>query len=334
MIDAYRPWGHLGALLPRIRPLRDWGILGCLGTEERSLGAWEQLVRVSHPYVRFLRINDPPSRYTQAAEERLAIRTGAFIQSGAAQDWIVDCNLFSTHNEIVSIADQFAAASPEHVVLDITSLPKRFFFPFLRRFLRHPNIQTLIVTYTLPQRYTSERLSEDPFAPDTLPTFGGAGYPPKQVRNLIVGLGFQPLGLPDMLEGSGADSIYVLFPYSDTPYIIQRVWEFARGVERDVAATLRRRVFVPPTDASEVFDYIMGMTAGGTEYSLLAPYGPKPMSLGMALAAHAADWPVQYTQPSVYHPDYSLGIRRGSDGMPLTYAYMIRTQGRNLYGLP
>jgi hypothetical protein len=56
----------------------------------------------------------------------------------------------------------------------------------------------------------------------------------------------------------------------------------------------------------------------------LAPFGPKPHTLGMALLAMKYDLAMHYTQPRVYHPDYSRGYGR-------TWAYVVKWNGRACY---
>lgn len=64
--------------------------------------------------------------------------------------------------------------------------------------------------------------------------------------------------------------------------------------------------------------------------ALLAPYGPKPMSVGMAIYATMTESPVYYTQPKIYHPDYSAGISI-LNGRPEIYTYCLKLGGRNLF---
>jgi len=77
-------------------------------------------------------------------------------------------------------------------------------------------------------------------------------------------------------------------------------------------------------DTSDAFDRICDITDNGKYTSVLAPYGPKPISLAIALFAIETGAPVYYTQPNYYSPDYSTGIKE-------TYAYWIKKDGINLY---
>jgi hypothetical protein len=51
----------------------------------------------------------------------------------------------------------------------------------------------------------------------------------------------------------------------------------------------------------------------------------------MAIFACKYNIPVYYTQPTIYHPDYSIGIQQ-MDGHPLILAYPIIANGVFIYG--
>ena len=59
----------------------------------------------------------------------------------------------------------------------------------------------------------------------------------------------------------------------------------------------------------------------------------KPMSVAMCIFAALTDSQVFYTQPTVYHPDYSFDIA-SRDGHPEIYTYCIRLEGRDLFSVP
>ena len=65
---------------------------------------------------------------------------------------------------------------------------------------------------------------------------------------------------------------------------------------------------------------------------VFAPYGTKSMSLAMCLYAcsHPENTDVCYTQPKSYNPQYSTGISM-VNGVPDTFAYCIRLDGKDFY---
>jgi hypothetical protein len=142
----------------------------------------------------------------------------------------------------------------------------------------------------------------------------------------IIGVGFVPLGLPDLLIGQYQNAeVKLLFPHPPGPPNYQRNWEFVRKiVDSYPRLSLNDMQRVHALDMSDAFDKICQITNKGAYKSILAPYGPKPVSLAMALYAIEEGSPVYYTQPSYYAADYSSGIKE-------TYAYWIVKTGTRLY---
>src|SRR5207253_2277212 len=133
---------------------------------------------------------------------------------------------------------------------------KRFFFPILRWLLMSGSVQTLIVTYAEPQGYTTEPLSEDPEPLAPLPLFTGQ-YPLPEVQAVVVGLGFQPLGLHEILQGSERARVYPLYAYPIQATDRRRVWQLMRSVSDAVPrGRLQAVTFVSPREVSDVFDYL------------------------------------------------------------------------------
>ncbi len=68
-----------------------------------------------------------------------------------------------------------------------------------------------------------------------------------------------------------------------------------------------------------------------SEFKLsFAPFGPKTFSVAMCLYAIQKDSAVYYPQPTVYHPDYSIGIKNNEPSEAVN-AYWIKQGGINLY---
>lgn len=80
------------------------------------------------------------------------------------------------------------------------------------------------------------------------------------------------------------------------------------------------------SDVSDVFNHILSITDNGREPAIFAPYGPKPLSIAMALFSSLTNSPVYYTQPKKYNPEYSKG--KGT-----VNAYVLKQNGKSLYEL-
>lgn len=332
-MGAYRPWGLLNWVLRRC-PVTQWALYGCLSPEERCLEAWSCLSREGKlGRTQLLRILDKPSRHSELAKVRREERTRDFSKGGGALGDIRDEGLTdASHHEIVSSIDNFIHLASPNIMLDVSSMPKRFFFPTLRQLLRAPEVQNLVVTYTVPEDHTSEPLAEGfgDWAP--LPLFTGERVQ-EQPEMLVVNVGFQPFGLLKQVEQAGSGlPIRLLFPFPAPAKAYRRSWEFVRRLQkhrRSSGYELHR------TDAREVgdaFDRLVSLTDGGLKRALLAPFGPKPISVAMCVFATLTGSPVYYTQPTIYHPDYAIGVSR-IDGCPETYAYCIRLNGSDYYDI-
>jgi hypothetical protein len=246
---------------------------------------------------------------------------------------ITEVNLLARFGDIVQFADEFLASSPESVALDISVLPKRFFFPILRRVLdRQPNVANVVVTYTRPLLYPPGPLSENPSDWDHIPLFASyPGYGKAAGNALVIGVGFEPLGLEAHVE-QGDLPVRLLLPFPSPAAASRRSWEFARLLQKNRKPEHVRVHRIHPLDPSDTFDRLVALTNRGASPVVLAPYGPKPMSLGMCLYARLTNSPVYYTQPTVYSPEYSVGVR-SEDGNPAVYGYLVRIHGRDVFEL-
>jgi hypothetical protein len=252
---------------------------------------------------------------------------------GSPSEGLVRWGLFAQHSTIVDVVEQFTAASESDVILDISTFPKKFFFPLVKLLLRSDRVKTLVATYSVPQKYFPGDLSEDPKPLAPLPLFGPEGFPDKPVDVAFVGVGFVPLGIVDMFQPSGRQAdVRLFFPFPVGPVEFRRNWEFIRYLEKSLPDSAKEPLRVPPLHVSDVFEHICSETANGEKAAMFAPYGPKPMSLAMCLYANLTGSPAYYTQPTVYHPEYSTGIRV-INGVQETYAYCLRIDGKDMFSI-
>jgi hypothetical protein len=332
-ILSQKPWGPLDWVVRKL-PGRRWSLLGCLGPEERSLAVWSYLrsASIGHRAV-FVDIAPSVSRYQSEHHQQMQARRGELQAIGVPSEPLVNIDLFANGSEIVAIADEFARTCGSHVILDVSSFPKRFFFAFVKRLLSSSSIESLVATYTLPLAYDPATLSEDhlPFA--HLPLFGPRGVPEPRVDVVIVGAGFMKLGLAELLEPyKQGVAIKTLLPFPPGLPSFHRNWEFIREMKSILPEALDFPMRIGAFDCPDTFQHLKEITNQGTINAILAPFGPKPMSLAFCLFAIATNSVVYYTQPTVYNPFYSTGIRWWN-GKLGSYAYCLRLNGRNLYSL-
>lgn len=330
----FRPWGPLRWLLSKLTATR-WDLLGCLATEERALAAWTFLKsHGSIKHVKLLEVHDehpqdsPHTRFFDGTERKLREKRDAFLAGGGSVADLETCYLGDIYGRFVDATDEFLKFAGKNVIIDISSLPKRVFFPAIRRVLQSREVRNIIVTYTIPAKYADDELVEDPQLWTYLPTFAPPDDEPDD-KLLIVGLGYEPLGIRHASEGKG---LHLLFPFPSLPPGIRRNWDFVYELRGNPSPPIQR---VHIYDVPETFDRIRTITKRGGQYAILAPYGPKPVSLAMCLYAVAAGEATKppsvfYTQPRAYNPDYSSGVAE-EDGHPCTMGYCLRIQGRDLY---
>lgn len=322
-----RPWGPADWLLRRLPPSSQAPrLLGALAAEERCCSAPLLAHRAGIQRVHLLRVVDPPSPHSQ----------GAAARADERRRFLGDQGVPFTSREVPLLAsdDEIAAAffelidgpksSKVELWLDVTALPKRFFFLYLKLAVNNPRVRRLLAMYSQPAPggYTSEHLSENPGDVRPLPGFGPGVDSP---RRLVVALGFETLGLPQLL-GEYRDRQHrptMLLPFPPGQPYSRRIWETLRVFEGVADNIDVRRI--PALDAFDAYDQVAAATSHDPgRRAVLAPYGPKPISIGMCLYAIDSGSPVYYTQPRAYHPDYTRG-------MGPTYAYCLVLHGRKMW---
>lgn len=335
--DTMRPWGRWQWLWPKLPP-REWHLVGCVATEDRSLGLWNWFVRNQRAAnARMVWINDEIPFGDADLEAIKRQRLGVFFANGGASTQVSDVGLLARPSEFVSALGIEGSSGQTNVILDISSFPKRFFFFLVRELLSSSAVENLVVTYTVPSRYAAT-LAENPQPALALPGFVQDSYGTK-IDVGVVGIGYDPLGLSELLSEFEVASIRLLLPFPSSQESYRRnlaaVAELRRNNRSGAIGEPDR---LDPFDCSQCFDAIARMTQNGTLKSFLAPYGPKPMSLAMCLfsiasrAAHGKLVPVFYAQPRTYIPDYSAGISTVSNEKEI-YGYILKWEGGSMYKL-
>jgi hypothetical protein len=313
--------------------VKKWSLLGCLATEERCLGTWEILRgRAADRSSWFIEIDDPESRFTEQSRIAKNAREIDIASIGMPSEGIEHVALLARDSEIVSLIQHFIDIGSPSIILDMSCFPKRFFFPFVKRLLASTTVSDLLVAYTVPLEYHPGNLAEDHEPLAYLPLFGADRFPEPPVDVAFVGVGFTPLGISQLLEPySQSVPVKLLFPFPPGPPSFERNWKFIGELRKNLPpASVRAPIRVSAYDVPDTFSRIYSESEAGHKYAVFAPYGPKPTSLAMCLAAVSFNSPVLYTQPRAYNPAYSSGVKR-SGGGAVSYAYCIRLGGIDYY---
>ncbi len=325
----FRPWGELNWLFSKFSPIK-WNLIGCISFEDRCIGFHRVLSKYSIDKNLLFSININKDEIdAKKKQDAQNINKQYFLSSGVKSSHIIDVDLLGSVDYFLTIVKEFINKSNGNIILDITSFPKRFFFPILKRLINDASLLNLVVTYTKPEEYAKSDLSWDPSDWNHLPSFMSNDFRESKIDLAIIAVGFVPLGLPKLLIGNYIDAeVKLLFPHPPGPPHYQRNWEFVRKiVDSYPRVSLNEMPRVHATDTSDSFDKLCHLTNNGKYKSLLAPYGPKPVSLSMALFAIEKGIPVYYTQPNVYAFDYSTGTKE-------TFGYWIVKSGKSLYKVP
>ena len=330
----YRPWGAAEWVLSLSNP-KQWHFIGAIGTEDRSLCAWSHMQTLGViSSASFAQIHDADSeKYRERNRDAFVKRRNELVNNGGNLNSITTLNLMDELFQIAAFARK-AENTNSSVVLDITSLPKRFFFPILRFLVNNPNVHNLLVTYTSPECYADDApLYEDIESWKNLPGFGGTGN--SKPEHWIVSVGFLVESLRREIKDNPGHKVKILIPFPAPLAVLRRTWKSVAELEEGYENRHWFEKFrVDTLDMSAAFDRINSLANNPPKSLAFAPFGPKPTAAAMCLYALQRDSvsSVLYPQPTVYHPDYSKGVRNG-DPATAVCAYWIKHEGEFLYSV-
>lgn len=337
-----RPWGRADWLFQK-EPLvgKEWLVIGSVSTQQRCLSIFRHHRKtLSVKFAGCIEIvdNNAPPVFSADALTRRQINKNLIDQELALvqRDFVRFGLLDPIASLKLTVKNWVLSANTKNVIFDVSALPERFLFPTLRWLRDTKEIENLVVTYMLPESYTKDELAYNPGEWGQLPTFIGDGSQnARQLEKIIVGVGFIPFGLPELIKNTYQNpnkaDLSLIFPFPSSPQNIRRGWEFVRQIEVSLPLNDDAKICrVAANDLSGCFDRLQLITRKGTLPAIFAPYGPKPHSVAMCLQAINMEAEVYYTQPAYYHPEYSIGMAQ-SDGLTLGYAYAIKLNDVDLY---
>lgn len=335
----YRPWGSLHWLLDKL-PGRQWDLVCSLGPEERATACATRFPNAHQlRSATAIRLKSPNSRFSKETERLLAEQERAFLLgdgNGGTSRKAMLLELFCREEILIRYCRDAVNALGECVIIDISSLPKRVFFPLLTCLLQDCKARDVVVSYTIPTGYSGV-LSEDAEPWKPLPMYNPS---PDELgeRRLVIGVGYQTLHIASVLDEASynAHTVKLLFPFPSLQPGLEHNWSFVSKVDEALTG-------LPPGavvryhnhDASMAFDRLLSLSEDGRKHTVMAPFGPKPCSLAMCLFGIASrragrDVHIGYTQPRAYNPKYSVGVAE-RDGHAVILAYAVRLGGRDLY---
>lgn len=334
----FRPWGQFRQIM-QSQTNQGWALVSCASPETRCKTVFECMrdLNISGPQLVF-EIDDPLSVATQEIENKVSQNRASIAALGFADQVFARHDLMAPFQKYEkTLRDFLAAIGDQNLVVDITSLPKKVYF-FLTKLLFNEFTQprNVVFTYAEPERYSDQPLAANPDPWEALPGFRVSPRD-ENGRSVVVGIGYEPLGLPDLVDSGKFDETQMafLFPFPAQADRVKRNWRFIRGIFPNADANRLTIERVDGINVPEVFQTLSGIGEEGQKGLTLAPFGPKPVSLAMALyAARFSIAPLQtgvyYTQPTFYNPDYSRGIKK-IDGNAVLNTYCVKLDGQFLY---
>jgi hypothetical protein len=334
------PWGDwqaLSRLLPSVR----WQLLGCVSPEDRCLAA-PLAVRSVLEGITLVKILDESPLDAAAEAARLKIQEEKFLREFLSPV-IFEKPLLATLDDVLETVEK-VGGNGDSVILDITSFPKRWFFGLLRFLLDGGRFANVVVTYTAAGSYANT-LAFNPETVRALPGFSSMKSR-DQCDVAFVGVGFQSHSIMDLFDLERPRYLSMFLPFPPGPPGLVRNWKFVERFETAIFSEQDDRTERPgiaqlrmgALDTPQCFAALVNGSDKGQRSSLVAPFGPKPMSLAMALfclcveRAGLAEVPAYYSQPLRYALDYSVGVSRYR-GTERVLCYPILMEGRPLYRL-
>lgn len=339
---GFRAWGDADWLLPHYQCQGEWAVLACVSTERRSVDSVLELSKYAQKLF-LVQIDDPHPQDPVATEQEYNAAWKKIEDNISGRYDKFSGELKSTLDEVAEYVDAAVNVS-QSIVLDITSFPKRWFFPMVQLLMHNPQVENLIVAYTQGTKY-AKVISRNPEALRPI-----QGFPSVEGRSehdfAFVGVGFHLLNFSRMFGEDRPRALKMLFPFPPGPPGLKRNWKFVESMERIVGREndgLRKIdpidfVQLSALDASQAFDAIRKVTKDGDRTSYMLPFGPKPVSLAMCLFSVAADQadksevPIYYAQPSQYALHYTSAPLL-KDGKLSCLSYALKHKGKNLYSL-
>lgn len=334
----FRPWGRFDQML-ETKQGTDWALIACCSCEFRSRAVFQSMrdMNISGDQLVF-EIEDPTSVSTQEIEKKSAENHSFISGLGFASQRFARHGLTDPFQVFERDLRAFLTeVGDRNLIVDITSLPKKVYF-FITKLLfqEFGRPKNVLFTYAEPEQYSDKPLAENPDPWEALPGFRVSPRDEND-RSVVVGIGYEPLGLPDLVDSGRFDEeqITFLFPFPAQPDRVARNWRFIRGIFPNPDSGRLSIKRVDGINVPEVFQTLIGLGESGQHGLILAPFGPKPVSLAMALYAAKYSTPpthtgVYYTQPTYYNPDYSLGIRT-LEGCAALNTYCVKLNGQLLY---
>jgi hypothetical protein len=326
-----KPWGSIGWILDKIGA-KNWHLIASSSFEDRCLGLPTWLVNkgITPSSATVFQIENPPSDFWRDGQP-LVLQNLASLQA-LLQKCRLHVSQVGLNDDLTpgTDAELLAGAQTGAIMLDITTLPKRYFLFAIKRLMNSAKVKDLVVTYCRAVKYPEIALCKDALPPSYLPGYARVEESDRPAR-LVVGVGYVALSVEDILERAKHRRLDYVFPFPPASPAFRRNWML---LARLIPIEFPRTTQVHRIDGMDAFEVFERTLAWGTGANLdMLPLGPKPHALGMAMACLRLEGfaELMYAQPQAYRSDYSSGIALDRDGAPEIYAYCLKRDGKWLF---
>ncbi|WP_138436733.1 hypothetical protein [Marinobacter shengliensis] len=316
-----RPWGELDWLMQQFGHQQWTAILSSSFEIRCTASSIYTLKKFNFADYHLINITPHNHEYTEECTRLIKknvkiIKDGVPITSELQLD--ADQDLVKLNNFIQELEKNSAS-----ILIDISTMPKRVFMFLTKRLLSFKEIKDIVVCYAKADSYKEGRLTEDAQPVSALPGFSRIDDTTSS-SSVIVGVGYMSYDIGSLLEDSRNGSLKILFPFPPGSPSYRRNW----GLLKQLLPTIPPKTEIRRIHAMDLFavyDWILDVS-GDSENSIdMLPLGPKPHSLAMGLAHSrlGEKSEVLYSQPKIYRPDYSSGIKKNKLGAPDITAYCL-----------
>ena len=304
----------------------------CISFEKRSKTAAKKIFNVNRNIVwGFFQLIDNGSHFEKECTEKQNenIKEITELIDINLKD-IPEYNLFDSQpwECIITYFKSIIKKNPDLkiIILDITTIPKICYFPFLKWLLDEglANMD-LIICYTKPEEYSDSKQESDPINPSLLI----GDYKKGKDILWIPSLGFKSTFTLKILEkiresDKGIEKKIlplIGFPAYRPDYFDKVLISHIKEGDPELNKSLMNPILAASDNPFDVYYQLKEIINNNIDKNIiLSPLGPKPMSIGLAICAIQYNLPIYAIQARTYHPDYSIG-----EG--ISWCYWIKREG-------
>ncbi len=229
-VSTPRPHGPLRWILEKFTAVKSWSVVGCLSAEERCTSAIRELLLIdlsARAYCLKLMPHAMSADAVRITERIAEYETELKRIFGPRVQFSAAAPLHSTSHEVLVKIQAIVDAMAGSVVIDISTMPKRWFFPLVNELLASPRITDLIATNSKAAQY-GEWLARDADQWEPLPGYVHLDDDAKSAI-AIVGVGYHSLNIHELVGESRSFeiSLKLMMPFPSLHPGFRKNWEFA-----------------------------------------------------------------------------------------------------------